>query len=109
MSITQVRMLGILRDHEPGILELARALGLEKSSVTGLVDRAEKRGLVTRTAAEHDGRAVHVVLTPAGKKLAAQGAREAQSELAALAEGLSARDQAQLSRLAGRLTGDRAA
>src|SRR3954462_10769404 len=48
LSLTQVRLLGILRDRRPGMLELARHLGLDKSSMTGLVARAEKRGLVRR-------------------------------------------------------------
>ncbi len=34
--------------------ELARLLDLDKSSVTGLVDRAERRGLVTRVPSTAD-------------------------------------------------------
>ena len=41
LSVIQMRLLGILRDREPGTLLLSRLLGLDKSSVTGLVDRAE--------------------------------------------------------------------
>jgi DNA-binding MarR family transcriptional regulator len=88
LSITQVRILGILRDREPGMLELARALDLEKSSVSGLVGRAQKRGLVQRTAGGHaDGRAVHVRLTAAGRAIAATFAEEVATELATLARG----------------------
>ncbi|HWE27362.1 MAG TPA: helix-turn-helix domain-containing protein, partial [Polyangia bacterium] len=50
LSLIQVRLLGILRDREPGMLELARHLELEKSSLSGLIDRAEARGLVERLA-----------------------------------------------------------
>jgi DNA-binding MarR family transcriptional regulator len=104
LSITQVRMLGILRDREPGMLELARALDLEKSSVSGLVDRAQKRGLVARTAGAHaDGRAVHVRLTPEGAAVAARFADEVAAELSTLTDGLPAADRSQLSRLASRL------
>ena len=42
LTLPQVRLLGILRDREPGMQQLARHLGLDKSSVTGLVDRAER-------------------------------------------------------------------
>src|SRR4051794_7027524 len=70
LSLTQLRLLGILRDREPAMLDLARFLKLEKSSVTGLIDRAVKRGLVERVAAPHDGRAIHVRLTAAGRALA---------------------------------------
>ncbi len=48
-SLTRVRLIGILRDREPGMLELAQHINLEKSSASGLIDRAERRGLVART------------------------------------------------------------
>lgn len=54
MSVVQVRLLGILRDRDPGMLELAAFLGLDKSSVTGLVTRAEARGLVQRSGRADD-------------------------------------------------------
>lgn len=103
LSITQVRMLGVLRDREPGMLELARFLNLEKSSASGLVDRAQRRGLVDRAAAGHDGRAVRVSLSAHGRTLADRFADEVAQELARLADGLPAADRAQLSRLATRL------
>jgi DNA-binding MarR family transcriptional regulator len=54
------------------MLELARYLNLEKSSVSGLVDRAAQRGLVQRSPGTKDGRAVHVSITPAGRAIADQ-------------------------------------
>ncbi len=109
LSITQLRMLGILRDREPGMLELSRMLTLEKSSVTGLVDRAQKRGLVARTGADGDGRAVHVRLTARGRRVAARLTEEVTDELSALVAGLPARDRDQLTRIATRVVYDRAA
>ena len=50
LSIASARLLGIVRDRQPTIGELATFLQLDKSSVTGLVDRAAERGLVARTA-----------------------------------------------------------
>ena len=44
VSIAQTRLLGVLRDRRPTMQELAKLLGLDKSSVSGLVDRAERRG-----------------------------------------------------------------
>ncbi|MFI5912377.1 MarR family winged helix-turn-helix transcriptional regulator [Dactylosporangium sp. NPDC051541] len=70
LSLTQLRVLGILRDRRMRISELAEYLGLEKSTITGLVDRAEKRGLLTRAPNATDGRAVDVFITPAGEALA---------------------------------------
>lgn len=103
LSIVQVRLLGILRDREPGILVLARYLSLDKSSVTGLVDRAERRGLVERNARSEDKRAVRVALTLAGRALAAQFAEEVGEELRALTAGLTDRQRKQLSSLLSRV------
>src|SRR5580658_890894 len=76
MSLTQLRVLAILRDHEPTMAQLATHLGLERSSVSGLVDRAVGRGLVRRDTSTDDRRAVRVSLTTEGKRLAELGARE---------------------------------
>jgi MarR family len=47
-SAARSRPAATTGDREPGMLELARHLELEKSSLSGLVDRAESRGLVER-------------------------------------------------------------
>jgi DNA-binding MarR family transcriptional regulator len=70
LSLTQLRVLAILRDREPTMAELATHLGLERSSVSGLIDRAVRRGLVRRDASNEDGRAVRVSLTPDGRRFA---------------------------------------
>lgn len=103
LSVIQLRLLGILRDREPGMLDLAHALNLEKSSVTGLVDRAQARGLVERFGAEHDGRAVHVRLTALGHELASELTAVVERHVAELSECLAPRDRATLSRLASRV------
>src|ERR1700724_1379352 len=69
LSIPATRLLGVLRDREPTMNELARILGLDKSSVTGLVERAERRGLVERAPSPADRRAVLVRLTGEGRTL----------------------------------------
>ncbi|MDT5048817.1 MAG: MarR family transcriptional regulator, lower aerobic nicotinate degradation pathway regulator [Mycobacterium sp.] len=69
LSLTQVRVLGILRDREPTMADLATFTGLERSTVSGLIDRAAQRGLVTKTADLHDGRSVRVTLTESARGL----------------------------------------
>lgn len=101
LSVTQARMLGILRDREPAMSDLREHLGLEKSSVSGLIDRAELRGLVARTTGHPDGRAVRVRLTPGGADLSTRFAGEVYAELGRLLAPLSERDQRQFGRLAG--------
>ena len=70
VSLTQLRVLAILRDRRLRMTALADYLGLEKSTMTGLVDRAEKRGLLERAPNASDGRAVDVFLSPDGAELA---------------------------------------
>ena len=103
LSIVQTRLLGVLRDRSPGMNELAVHLGLDKSSVTGLVDRAERRGLVRRRPSSKDGRGIEVSITAAGKKLAERVAAEFGQRVAALVAPLEEAEQELLSRLAGRV------
>jgi DNA-binding MarR family transcriptional regulator len=63
LSLSLIRVLGILWDRRPRMTELADYLGLEKQTMSGLIARAEKRGLVVRAACKDDGRATEVFLT----------------------------------------------
>ena len=73
LSLTQIRMLAILRNRRVKMSELADYLGLDKSTVSGLVDRAERRGLLQRTPNLADRRAVDVQLSPVGMEFADRG------------------------------------
>lgn len=99
LSLTQIRLLGVLWDRRPGMQQLAAILGLDKSSASGLVDRAERRGLVRRAGSEHDGRAVTVALTPKGRRLASRLGVSVQEQVAALAAPLTKAQQRELARL----------
>jgi DNA-binding MarR family transcriptional regulator len=106
ISIVQMRLLEILRDREPGTLLLSRLLELDKSSVTGLVDRAERRGLVERVPDPDDGRAVRIKLTRSGRALVTRGAAEVEAELEAAAAGLADPQRRKLAELLGGLVGN---
>jgi DNA-binding MarR family transcriptional regulator len=106
LSLVQVRLLGILRDREPAMLELSMFLNLDKSSVTGLVSRAAGRGLVQRTTTPEDRRAVHVALTAKGREIAQSFAKQVERELAALVQDVSEVDRKRLSTLASRIVLD---
>ena len=82
---------------------LADYLGLDKSTMTGLVDRAEKRGLLQRAANRADGRAVDVLLTPAGVELTGRIYRQVVHSLAPMTGTLSLPDQRRLQVLLTRL------
>ncbi|WP_433065715.1 MarR family winged helix-turn-helix transcriptional regulator [Dactylosporangium sp. CS-033363] len=100
MSVVQIRLLGILRDRQVGMLELGGHLGLDKSSITGLVSRAEKRGLVRRSPSPHDGRAVLVSLTDEGRRLVTEGEREIGRRVLELTAHLSPEARSTLTGLA---------
>src|ERR1700735_368277 len=67
LSLTQLRVLGNLRDREPTMADLATFTGLESSTGSGLVERAAARGLVMKAADPHDGRSVRVTLTESAR------------------------------------------
>jgi MarR family transcriptional regulator, lower aerobic nicotinate degradation pathway regulator len=103
LSIAATRLLGVLRDREPTMNELARLLDLDKSSVSGLVDRAERRGLVERAPSAADRRAVRVRLTGEGRSLVSSAAGLFAADVTAMLGRLAPRDRAALPRLVSRL------
>ncbi|WP_375489232.1 MarR family winged helix-turn-helix transcriptional regulator [uncultured Jatrophihabitans sp.] len=103
LSMIQTRLLGVLRDRRPTMNQLAGYLELDKSSVSGLVDRAARRGLVERVASATDGRAVHVALTRRGRALAARVSAEFENDVESLLEPLAAAQRLTLADLAARV------
>lgn len=67
-TVSQLRLLGLLNDCRPRMAELATLMGLEKSSLTGLIKRAEARGLVSRRPVDGDRRSFRVELTALGRQ-----------------------------------------
>ncbi|WP_197676382.1 MarR family winged helix-turn-helix transcriptional regulator [Nakamurella panacisegetis] len=104
LSLTQLRMLAILRDRRPRMAELAAALGIDRSSVSGLIGRAEQRGLVTREAATSDGRGVSVALTPTGRKFVAPLELRSNNALEPLLANLAPAERQTLERLLAQIT-----
>ena len=101
LSLTQLRLLGILRDRTPTMAAIAHYLGLDPSSVSGLVDRAERRGLVARSTAAHDGRVTIVSMTPSGRELGGRLAVAIVARLEALIGQATAGERTMMVRLAG--------
>lgn len=105
LSLTQLRVLGILRDRRLRITAIADYLGLEKSTLSGLIDRAEKRGLVERAPSATDRRAVDVLLTPQGHELGARLTAQLRDELAPYTSTLAAAERRQVRGLVERMLG----
>ncbi len=102
----QGQLLCVLMAQAYGMGELIAMMGLAKSSLTGLVDRSERNGLVQREPDPQDMRAVRVALTPQGSRLAAEFYGETCRRIEKLAAGLSAAERDTLARLLGRVVLD---
>jgi DNA-binding MarR family transcriptional regulator len=90
----RARLLCVLAESSRGMAELAREFGVEKAALTGLVDRAERHGLVERRAVPGDRRAVNVALTPAGLRTATRFHADVTAELGQLTASLTATERA---------------
>ncbi len=105
LSLTQLRVLAILRDRRVRMTALADYLGLEKSTMTGLVDRAEKRGLLERAPNASDGRAVDVFLSSDGAELAERLYAHIRRSLSPMTSELAPAEQRRLQTLLERMLG----
>jgi DNA-binding MarR family transcriptional regulator len=99
----QGQLLCVLMAKPYGMGELGAVLGLAKSSLTGLVDRSERNGLVRRETDPSDARAARVVLTEQGSVLAEEFYTETSRRIDLLPAGLGAAERELLARLLGRV------
>ena len=107
LSLTQLRVLVILRDRRVKMSELADYLGLDKSTISGLVDRAENRGLLQQAANPADRRAVDVLLTADGNKLTERGPTQIARSLSPMTSALAQAEARRLTALLERMLGHR--
>jgi DNA-binding MarR family transcriptional regulator len=105
LSLTQVRVLGILRDRTLRMADLADHLGLERSTLSGLVDRAEARGLLERRRSAADRRTIEVGVTDAGRALTTDAYRAVAAALAPAVARLDADERRSLAALLGAFVG----
>jgi DNA-binding MarR family transcriptional regulator len=84
-------------------LALAHSLGVDKTTMTSLLDRMEARGLITRSTDTHDRRARIPELTEHGRRVQAEvtGARDRVEQ--ALLSAFTAQEQHLLRELLARL------
>ncbi|MEV0388708.1 MarR family transcriptional regulator [Nonomuraea sp. NPDC050643] len=102
----QGQLLCVLMAQPYGMSELGAMLGLAKSSLTGLVDRSERNGLVQRKPDPQDYRAVRVALTRQGAKLADEFYAETCRRIEELTSGFTAAERDTLAALLGRVVTD---
>ena len=100
MTMAQFDALAQLSRHPQGMTSsaLAQALLVTAGNVTGLMQRLEQRGWVRRESHPSDGRSRVLVLTPAGRKVAAREIARHEAQIAAALAGLSDATVARLNR-----------
>lgn len=96
--LSALRRSGSPYQLTPG--DLLRETLVTSGTMTNRVDRLARRGLLTRQAAPHDGRAVLVTLTEEGRRLADQALEALLEQERTL---LAALDEAQRAELAAHL------
>ena len=91
--------------------DLAGRFKVPVSTMTGLVDRMEKKGLIRRVPHRRDRRSIELEATPAGGLALKEHARGIEAIARGMLEVLPARDQealiAILRRVRGHIEGDR--
>lgn len=79
ITVPQLVCLREISDNEPISLgKLTRSLHLNNSTVTGIIDRLEKRGLVRRVRQSRDRRQIHVEVTGEGRRFITQAPKPLQ-------------------------------
>ncbi|WP_207212130.1 MarR family winged helix-turn-helix transcriptional regulator [Promicromonospora panici] len=101
----QGRLLCGLAGQPRRMIDLAQSLGVEKAALTGLVDRAERRGLVERVTLPGDRRVVQVTLTDAGTQAMLDFEAGLASALDELLAPLPAKDRSALRGMAAAVVG----
>jgi MarR family transcriptional regulator, organic hydroperoxide resistance regulator len=71
----------IYAEESLSLSELSKKMYLHPSTVTGVVDRLEKKGYVFRDRGQEDRRVVKVQLTPSGKQLVKKAPNPVQGKM----------------------------
>ena len=100
-QLTVVKMLEALGDLS--LSRLSEKIRAQNSTVTGIVDRMEREGLVTRARSAVDRRVVHIKLTPKGARLAREVPVEPMEIVRQVLLGLSEDDTRELLRILTKL------
>ena len=89
-------LLTLWREDGLKVVELGRRAGLEPSTMTGLLDRMERDGLLARASDPEDRRAHRIHLTDAGREAKSPVGRVMDRALGKILGGVRQSDLAQL-------------
>lgn len=103
LTLTQVTVLRHLRTGPLTAGRLGELAGLSATSTSRLVDRLERRGLVSRRRDDEDRRLVEVHLAPAGERLLGETKVFKGSDLHHAVEAMSSEERRKLTASLSRL------
>jgi DNA-binding MarR family transcriptional regulator len=96
-NLTALMTLSTLEREGPArVTTLAAAAGIGQPSMTQMLQRLERQGLVTRVEDPEDGRVALVRLSETGRALRSDQQRDRRDQLAVLLSALPAEDEATL-------------
>jgi DNA-binding MarR family transcriptional regulator len=104
LTLSQLRVLHLLRDHPASCGQLAEHLGITASTATALIDRLVRRGLLERRPRPGDRRVTDLALSEAARNLLPEAAARKGGEIRAAVEELAPADREQLAALLDRVT-----
>jgi len=97
MDQTGWRILGILGDHNPStVTDIARRSVIKMPTLTRMLDRMERAGLVKRKLWAQDKRIVHIYITAKGRKSLSEAVQVGNNIYGRAFDGIS---QAQIKQL----------
>ncbi|HVW24958.1 MAG TPA: MarR family transcriptional regulator [Polyangiaceae bacterium] len=101
---SQLLVLKLLEPRgQVSLSALSEEIRAKNSTVTGIVDRMERDGLVVRRRSGEDRRVIHIELTLKGKKLASDVKADPKHLFRALLAELPPKDAAELERIMTKL------
>jgi DNA-binding MarR family transcriptional regulator len=105
LTAAQYNVLNVLGPRDDGMSqrELGDVLVVDRSNVTGLLDRMEKAGWVRRADDPADRRVYRITLTPSGRRLWRKIEPRYLAAIAQVTAGISAQEMAACTELLNRL------
>jgi DNA-binding MarR family transcriptional regulator len=94
-------------DRKPGVrvTDVAKSMAVHQSTASNLIERLERNGLLLRQRSNQDQRAVHLILTEAGREAVARAPRPLYGVLPDALNCLPQADLVQLRNLLEKLAG----
>jgi DNA-binding MarR family transcriptional regulator len=83
----------VARTERMSIGEIAKAISLSQATVTGILERLVKRGLVSRQRSKQDRRRVLISITPAGEQILAKAPPPIQASFLKQLDNMDAWEQ----------------